>query len=64
MLCYQVEKKAELLDLTDELKETVKTTVESCRNTLQSDDLTNLQSEYEQLQQVYAQVMGQTKSDA
>ena len=62
MLCYQLEKKAETADLTPELKEKVTTSISSCREILQGQDLTNLSSEYEKLQQVYAEVMGQTKS--
>ena len=62
MLCYQLEKKAETADLTPELKEKGTTSISSCREILQGQDLTNLSSEYEKLQQVYAEVMGQTKS--
>ena len=62
MLCYQLEKKAETADLTPELKEKVTTSISSCRDILQGQDLTNLSSEYEKLQQVYAEVMGQPKS--
>ena len=62
MLCYQLEKKTETADLTPELKEKVTTSISSCREILQGQDLTNLSSEYEKLQQVYAEVMGQTKS--
>jgi hypothetical protein len=40
----------------------VTTSISSCREILQGQDLTNLSSEYEKLQQVYAEVMGQTKS--
>ena len=62
MLCYQLEKKAGVANLTDELKEKVQTSVASCREILQGSDFTNLSSEYEKLQQVYAEVLGQVKS--
>jgi molecular chaperone DnaK len=62
MLCYQLEKKAEKSDLSSELKEKATAAVMSCREILQGQDLTNLASEYEKLQQVYAEVLGQGKS--
>jgi molecular chaperone DnaK len=58
MLCYQLEKKAETTDLTPELKEKAQTAVASCREILQGQDLTNLQTEYENLQKVYAEILG------
>jgi len=63
MLCYQLEKKAELLDLTEELQEKVTNAITSCREILQSQDLTNLAPEYEKLQQIYSEVLGQNKTN-
>jgi molecular chaperone DnaK len=62
MLCYQLEKKAEVLDLTLELKEKVTNIISSCRDILQSQDFTNLSTEYEKLQQIYSEVLGQNKN--
>ena len=63
MLCYQLEKKADLLDLSSELKEKVTNTITSCREILQSQDFTNLAAEYEKLQQLYSEVLGQKKEN-
>jgi molecular chaperone DnaK len=60
MLCYQVEKKIEVADLIPELKEKATTAVSTCREILQSQDLTNLAEEYEKLQKIYAEVLGQS----
>jgi molecular chaperone DnaK (HSP70) len=62
MLCYQLEKKAEKSDLSSELKEKATAAVTSCREILQGQDFTNLASEYEKLQQVYTEILGQAKS--
>jgi molecular chaperone DnaK (HSP70) len=64
MLCYQLEKKLEVATLTPELKDEATTAVAKCREILQSQDLQNLASEYENLQQIYAKVLGQPNSQS
>jgi molecular chaperone DnaK len=64
MLCYQLEKKLEVATLTPELKDEATTAVSKCREILQSQDLQNLASEYENLQQIYAKVLGQPNSQS